>query len=160
MLDLFFGLTPVALPQGPLMIAQASMDMENVSSQSYPSAAAAYEAGLAFHQNDVLFEATAAYEAAIALDPTFVDPYVNLSLIYIGVGLLAEAESLLQQVLTLPDHPEEPASIHALAHYNLGVIASRRGEEANALAQVNQALAIAPNFQQAQDFYQQLQTAP
>ncbi|MEB3224584.1 MAG: tetratricopeptide repeat protein [Synechococcus sp.] len=158
MLDLFFGLAQAALTPLPVVVAQSSL--ESGAEASYDSAAEAYNAGLSFHQNEALFEAMAAYQQAIALDPSFVDPYINLSLIYIGFDQLTEAATLLETVLTLSDHPEDPASIHALAHYNLGIVYSRQGDLAKAQTQVNQALAIAPDFLPAQTLAQQLQRAP
>lgn len=158
MLDLFFGLAQAALTPLPVVVAQNSL--ESRAEVIYDSAAAAYSAGLSFHQNEALFEAMAAYQQAIALDPSFVDPYINLSLIYIGFDQLTEAATLLETVLTLPDHPEDPASIHALAHYNLGIVYSRQEDLTKAQTQVNQALAIAPDLLPAQTLAQQLQQVP
>ncbi|ANV84652.1 hypothetical protein AWQ21_09805 [Picosynechococcus sp. PCC 7003] len=158
MLNIVFAMVPE--PQLPVVSEVVSPLAQGLEFSPTAEGKAAYQLGVEFHGMADFNQAIAAYQRAIATDPNFVDPYINLSLIYIGMGQLNDAEALLQTVLTLPDHPEEPASIHALAHYNLGIIYSRQGDSTQALSQVNQALAIAPNFDQAQTFYQQLQTTP
>ncbi len=158
MLNVVFAM--VSEPQFPVVSEVVPPLAQSLELPPTAAGKAAYQSGVEFHELADFDQAIAAYQRAIAVDPNFVDPYINLSLIYISMGQLDDAEALLQTVLSLPDHPEEPASIHALAHYNLGIIYSRQGDSTQALAQVNQALAIAPNFDQAQTFYQQLQTAP
>jgi len=118
----------------------------------------AYSQGVNFHRQGQIDEAVEAYQNAIDLDPQMDAAYINLSLILIGVGQLSQAEVLLQQVLELPDRAEIPASVHALAHYNLAVIHNRQGNTATALEDLEASLAIAPEFPQAQEFLDQMQS--
>jgi tetratricopeptide (TPR) repeat protein len=67
----------------------------------------------------------------------------------IQLGELDAAMEPLDRVLALPDRPSSPASIHTLAHYNRAVILGRQSQVEAALAAVNQALTITPDFQQA-----------
>lgn len=121
------------------------------------SAEAYYRQGVSFHQRGEVDEAIEAYQEAINLDPKFDAAYVNLGLLFISIGQFDQAEILLQKVLQFRDRPESPASIHALAYYNLAIIHSRQGQSATALEEVQKALAIAPDFSQAQQLLKQLQ---
>ena len=136
-----------SLPPQEIVVAQLNSDAETE-----------YQKALAFHEAGELPEAVAVYQRVINLDPTYDAAYVNLSLIFIAVDDLDSAKPLLQQVLELPDREEFPASVHAIAHYNLGIIQFRRGAMVEALSETEQALAIAPDFEQAQTFLIQLQT--
>ncbi|NJN73487.1 MAG: tetratricopeptide repeat protein [Limnothrix sp. RL_2_0] len=139
--------------------ATNSVVQPNVIAVAQPNldAAAEYQNALVLHQAEQWPEAVAAYQRVIDLDPSYDAAYINLSLIFIAVDDLDSAKPLLQQVLELPDREEFPASIHAIAHYNLGIIQFRQGALVEALAETEQALAIAPNFEQAQTFLAQLQ---
>lgn len=128
-------------------------DMEPLSN----SVEATYRQGLRFHQEGQIDEAIQAYQEAINLDPLFDAAYINLSLLFISIEQLDQADTLLQRVLELPDRAESPASIHSLARYNLAIIRNRQGESSAALEEVQQALAIAPDFFQAQQLLNQLQ---
>lgn len=157
MLDVFFSFAAdLTSPQSPpSYLAQNWTD----TTKPYDSAQSAYDAAVVFYQQEAFFQAIEAYQTAIALDPSFDAAYINLSLLYIGLGQLTEAETLLKQVLTLPDRAEFPASIHALADYNLGVIYFRQDNLPAAIEMLQKAVAIAPDFVQAKDFLQQLNTA-
>lgn len=124
------------------------------------SAEQSYELGLTYHRAGQLSAAIQAYQNAIRLNPEFDAAYINLGLALIQQNQFAAAAAAFQQALALPDRPEDPASIHAIAHYNLAVILERQGDSTAALAEVEQALAIAPQFQLAQQFRQRLQSPP
>lgn len=156
MFDVLFGLSSQLIPSHLSPYALPEMSPTFAEKITYTSATEAYQAALTLHQSDLFFEAISAYQTVIQLDPNFDAAYINLSLILIGLGQLTDAETNLKQVLTLPDRPEIPASIHALAYYNLAIIANRQNDPINALHNVQQALVIAPNFTQAQDFFTQL----
>ena len=162
--NLVLGLC-LSLPVWPA-VAVASGDTQKIPQRlQNPNPAAAdrraveaYSQGVSFHRQGQIDEAVDAYQTAIDLDPQLDAAYINLSLIWIGVGQLSEAEVLLQQVLQLPDRAEIPASVHALAHYNLAVIHNRQGDAATALEDLEASLAIAPEFPQAQEFLDQMQS--
>lgn len=159
MFDFFLSLaatTPKSLNQSQ----RSEIISEVIFAQALPSAEMQYQEGLAFHQAGQLPEAVAAYQRAIELDATYDAAYINLSLIFIAVDDFENAKPLLEKVLELPDRPEFPASIQAIAHYNLGIIAYRQGDKPEALTQTQTALAIAPNFEQAQTFLAQLEMEP
>lgn len=123
---------------------------------SVHSAAAYYRLGVSLHQQRRIDEAVEAYQTAIHLNPALDSAYINLSLLFISIGQLQQAEALLQQVLQLPDRAEVPASIHAIAHYNLAIIHNRQGDAIAALEEVQETLAIAPDFSRAQQLWEQL----
>lgn len=136
-------------PNYPFEITQ--LNASDLAKNSYREALEAHEAG------DINV-AIQGYQQAIEFDPDFDPPYINLGMILISVGQLDEAKPLLEQVLQLPDRDESPASIHALANYNLGIIYNRREDTHSALEKIKETLAIAPDFAQAQEFLQQLET--
>lgn len=158
-------LLAIALPSLPNQTGDQSFNSVQVrqiqpSEPTVMSAEEHYEKGLSFHQADKLEEAIQEYQAAIAVNPQFDLPYINLSLILIGLDNLDDAETLLQKVLELPDHDEEPVSIHALANYNLAIIDNRLEKFDEARKKLETALAIAPNFEQAKQLLLQLNTTP
>jgi len=125
----------------------------------YPDRADAYYAlGVSLYALDRLDEAIAAYQTAIQLNPQYDAPYINLGLLLISLGDLEPAKALFQQVLQLPDRPETPASIHTLAHYNLAIIETRSAHPTAALAEIQQALAITPEFALAQQLLEHLRS--
>ncbi len=125
----------------------------------YPDDATAYyHLGLSLHAQDRLDAAITAYQMAIQLNPQYDAPYVNLGLILISLGNLEQAKPLFQQVLHLPDRPETPASVHTIAHYNLAIIEKRTDHTNAALTEVQQALAITPDFALAQQLLAQLRS--
>jgi tetratricopeptide (TPR) repeat protein len=82
-------------------------------------------------------EAVAAFEAAIALDPTFVPAALNLADLYRSRGLEAEAERTIRAALQ-----REPRS--APAHYALGLSLARQKRSAEALSALAQAAKLEP----------------
>jgi superkiller protein 3 len=121
------------------------------------SAESFYQSGVNAHQADRIDSAVQAYQNAIRLNPAFDSAYINLGLAYIQLGQLDNARDTFQRVLNLPDRAEVPASIHTIAYYNLAVILNRQGKSAEALSEIQSALAITPDFGVAQELLQQLQ---
>lgn len=116
-----------------------------------------FEQGVALHRDRRFEEAIQAYQEAIRIDPMYDSAYINMGLALIQLGQLNSAVPIFQQVLTLPDREEEPASNHTLAHYNLAIIFNRQGRTQEALSEVQQALDITPDFEQAQQLLEQIQ---
>ena len=82
---------------------------------------------------------------------------MNLGVGLIEINELEKAAARFRQILALPDRVETPASNHTLAHYNLAIILKRQGNRKQSLAEVKAALAITPDFEQAQLLIKQLQ---
>jgi tetratricopeptide (TPR) repeat protein len=83
-------------------------------------------------------EARAAYEKAIALDPTHVDAHVNLGRLLHEDGATAAAETHYRAALAVdPDHP--------VAAFNLGVALDDLGRLADAAAAYRRAIELDPD---------------
>lgn len=135
---------------------QAETQLRQIVNQQPDSAEAYFNLGLSLHLQMELEEAIQTYEQAIKLDPTYDQPYTNKGLALIEANQLDEASAVFQQVLALPERAESPASIHSLAHYNLAIILKRQGKLAAANKEVDAALAITPDFAQAQKLRQMM----
>lgn len=129
---------------------QAETHLRQIVNQQPESAEAYFNLGLSLHLQMDLKEAIKSYQQAIQLDPTYDQPYTNMGLALIEANQLEEASTVFRQVLSLPERSETPASIHTLAHYNLAIILKRKGQLAAAQKEVEAALAITPDFAQAQ----------
>ncbi len=141
----------IANQPAPLSIAPtASPSVAQASAQKV------YEQAVQQHESGDLKAAVQSYRQAIRLNPKLDTAYINLGLVLIELKQLDAAKQILQQVLRLPDRLETPASIHTLAHYNLAIIFNRQRERPFAIAEVQKALAITPNFAIAQELLQQL----
>ena len=138
--------------------ADAELQLRAMITQHPEAADAHYHLGLSLHLQDQLEGAIAAYQTAIHLDPSQAAPLINLGLAFIELKQLDAAAPLFRTVLTLPEQDESPASTHTLAHYNLAIISKRQGHSDIAFAEVQAALAIAPDFVPAQDLLHQLQS--
>lgn len=140
-----------------LLQQQNTLQPEQTPAQSEAqSAEQFYDIGVEFHHTGQIDAAIQSYQNAIQRDPRFDSAYINLGLAFIQLGQLEDAKDVLQQVLTLPDRLETPASVHTLAHYNLAIILERQGKPDEAIIEVQRALAIAPNFELAQRLLQRL----
>jgi predicted CXXCH cytochrome family protein len=81
--------------------------------------------------------AEAAYQRALALDPTFVPAMVNLADLYRAEGRDGEAEPVLNQAIAAsPDY--------APARFALGLLLARRHDMADALAALQKAVELVP----------------
>lgn len=140
-------LQPVLVQAEPQFTAQAEPQ----------SAGDFYALGVELQRAGQIPAAIQAYQTAIALESTFDVAYINLGLAFIQLGQFDTAQQTFQQVLTLPDRTEHPASIHTLAHYNLAIILHRQRKVDEAITEVQHALEITPDFAKAQQLLQQLQ---
>jgi tetratricopeptide (TPR) repeat protein len=125
-------------------------------SRQQPTAEAYYHLGLSQHRQFKFLEAIAAYQNAIRLDSKYSQAYINLGLAQLETGQSTEAAKAFQQAIALPDQPTQPATTQTIAHYNLAIIFNREGKPDQARQQVEQALALTPEFIQAQQLLKQL----
>jgi tetratricopeptide (TPR) repeat protein len=125
-------------------------------SRQQPTAEAYYHLGLSQHRQFKFLEAIATYQNSIRLDPKYSQAYINLGLAQLEIGQSGEATKTFQQAIALPDQPAEPATTQTIAHYNLAIIFNREGKPDQARQQVEQALALTPQFTQAQELLKQL----
>lgn len=133
------------------------IELQTLAQTELQSAQDFYNAGVKSYRAGNVDAAIQAYQTAIRLNPTFDGAYINLGLALIQTEQLETASQIFQQVLTLPERSETPASIHTIAHYNLAIIWKRQGKTDEAISEVQQALAITPDFEIAQQLLQQLQ---
>lgn len=124
--------------------------------QQHPTAPAFYHLGLSQHRQFKFIDAIAAYQRAIQIDQNYSQAYINLGLAQLEIGQPAAATQAFQQAIALPDQPAEPATTRTIAHYNLAIIFNREGKAEQARQQVEQALALTPQFPQAQQLLEQL----
>lgn len=134
--------------------------LEQAIAQHPNSAEAYYYLGLSLHQQFRLREAILAYQNAVRINPKYDLPYINLGLAWIEGRRLDEASKVFRQVLALPDRDESPASNHTLAHYNLAIIYKRQDQREAAIKEAQAALAIAPDFEPAQELLTIIQSPP
>ncbi len=132
---------------------QPTTQSETQSAQSF------YDLGVEAQTAGQIQAAVQAYQQAIDLEPNFDAAYINLGLAFIQLAQFDKAWNTFQQVLTLPDRPERPASIHTLAHYNLAIILNRQGKLNEAMTEAQKALEITPDFEKAQQLLRQLQSS-
>ncbi|MBI1850011.1 MAG: tetratricopeptide repeat protein [Planctomycetes bacterium] len=78
------------------------------------------------------------YEAAVAADPKFQDPYIAIAYLKHRLGDVEGAERTLRRALALGDHP--------VVLYNLGWILNERAEYAEAAACLERSVEIADDF--------------
>lgn len=122
--------------------ADGSMKVVERTEPAVPNARANaddwFEKGCALEGEDAE-AARAAYEHAIAADPTRVNAHINLGRLLHETGRLEEAERLYRQALAA-------GGSDALLWYNLGVLLTDRGHKQEALHAYEQALRISPRM--------------
>jgi superkiller protein 3 len=136
--------------------AESEQLWKQVLKQQPKSADAYYNLGVSLHRQFKFLEAIQAYSDAVRLSPKYEAAYVNRGLALIQVGNYDDATTSFRAVLTLPNQPNDPASTHALAHYNLAIILKRQGQSSEALSEVEQALKLSPSFKPAQQLREQI----
>jgi Flp pilus assembly protein TadD len=87
-------------------------------------------------------EAEAAYRRALALDPDYLDPYLNLGCLLCDAGRYAEAVALYREAL-------RHFADEALIHFNLAVALEDLGESEAALESYDACIALSPDFADA-----------
>ena len=97
-----------------------------------------FEQGLRLEEKRELHEASAAYLAALAEMPTYVQAHVNLIGVYGQIGDLGRAEQHYKRSIAINPAMEE-------AHYNFGVLALSNGEFLSAVEAFEKALATNPH---------------
>lgn len=100
--------------------------------------------GQAYFYNNEFNLAEDSYSKAISLDLRFVDPHINLGLLYQKKGLLDKAITQYQTGLTI--NPE-----NAVGHNNLGYTYALQGKIPEAIKQFEEALKIDPNLTIAEE---------
>ncbi|MDJ1170142.1 tetratricopeptide repeat protein [Roseofilum sp. BLCC_M154] len=114
-------------------------------------ATAYYNLGIALRDQNKLTEAVESYRRAIELNPQFASPHIGLGSIFIEQKEFTEAEQAYRRALSLPDQNAIPASVHTLAHNNLGYILQQQGDLQAAITEYNQAIQLDPNFATARN---------
>lgn len=115
--------------------------------ETHPSAETWYNLGLVRARRGLPAEARAAYEQALALDPSHAPAHNNLGIAHAAAGDLAAARRHLEQATAA-----DPG--YAEAWLNLGVVLDQSGDPAGALAALERAAALEPDnprIQQALD---------
>jgi len=97
--------------------------------------AASIEEGIAASRKGDIREAITNFRAAIARDPNRVDAFVNLSVAHLKLKKYDEAEADIKQAL-------EIANKDSRLHYQLAVIAAAKGDNKQAIAALDNALAM------------------
>jgi tetratricopeptide (TPR) repeat protein len=116
-----------------------------------------YQWGNSLHGQEQLEEAIQAYQSALNLDPKHPPSLINQGLTLLEMGRFERASANFNAILKLPDEVVEPATLHAIAYYNLAIIHNRRGEKTLAIKAVQSALQLTPNFSKAQLLLKQLE---
>ncbi len=108
---------------------------------TFPTAEAHTYLGWAYSMMDRYEEAIAECEKAIALDPSFGNPYNDIGAYLIELDRPEEALPWLEQALSAPRN-ETPE----FARVNLGRVYQQLGDPYRALAAFDEALAVAPLY--------------
>jgi tetratricopeptide (TPR) repeat protein len=89
------------------------------------------------------------YKRSIELNPEYLYPYIDLGLLEINNGMLAEATRDLQTALRLSEGKSMPLE-QASIYYGLSAIAANNGEMTKALEYTDQSLRMNPGYRAAQ----------
>lgn len=96
--------------------------------------------GLAYHRLGRMEESLAAYEQALAVDPTYLDTYTNLGSAFIGMGFPEEAAVQYEAGLAQPGRRDQ----HAILFRNLGTAMYQLGRPGGALTCFHESLVLMP----------------
>lgn len=120
------------------------------AAKAFPKEAAVFnDLGLCFAQRGMFEKSTAAIDEAIRLQPAIVLYRNNIAMVLVDLGQIETAYSHLASV-----HPE------AIAHYNLGYLLLKKGQNGEAARQFAMAAQRDPTLIQAQQWLQRLQAMP
>lgn len=114
------------------------------SLEAYPTAEAHTFLGWTYSMMSRYEEAIAECEKAIAVDPTFGNPYNDIGAYLIELGQWEEAIPWLEQATVAPRY-----EVPQFAHLNLGRVFEHLGEHDKALASYDNALVLDPLYRGA-----------
>jgi tetratricopeptide (TPR) repeat protein len=127
----------------PTMASPPAVEARAVAAAPPPAHAfGAYRDGLRLAAVGRTDEARAAFERALALDPTLAAAHTNLGLLAHAEGRADEARAAFERALALDATQPE-------ARYNLGNLRDEAGDTDGALAEWYQAIALDPDFADA-----------
>ena len=118
-------------------VASGAFEMGAAPSAAAPSAAEQNAQGQRYFTQKKWEEALAAFNAALALDPTYTDAYSNRAALYNRQGLYDRAIADATTAITL-----NPRS--GVAYINRGLAYASTGQATQALADYTQAIEVAP----------------
>ncbi len=107
-----------------------------------------YNLGNAFHKIGAMEDAEKAYHVALQLSPKDLNSLIMLGNVYMSQEQTAKAEAQFRTAIAAADKATDPFTL-AKAHYNLGNTLARLGRLPEALAQYQQAVQTAPNYDKA-----------
>lgn len=122
----------------------AAIALYQQSIAAYPTAEAHTFLGWTYSMMDRLDEAIAECQRAIAVDPSFGNPYNDIGAYLVQQGKLDEAIPWLERALEAPRYE----SYH-FPHMNLGRIWERQGQWHKAIAAYKKALEFEPDYEPA-----------
>ena len=93
--------------------------------------------GTALREQGKSADAIAAFRQALSLDPRHLGARVGLAQQYVAIDALADARTLLEQVVS-SNHS------YAEAHYTLGQVLERQGDRAGAIREYEAFISVAP----------------
>jgi Flp pilus assembly protein TadD len=135
-------------PAAPLNLAAALLELGDIDGArsaalnavalAATSAEAHYTLGLVEASRNALDAARTAFEAALSINPKFADCWVSLGRVHYQLGNIGEATRSMNQAISL-----RPG--HGVAHANLAVFESLRGEYATAFKRLRNVLDADPN---------------
>jgi len=132
----------VLLAQGNYRTAVSFLHRAIAIDSAY--ARAHYNLGVAYHQVNKMGNAVAEYEKAAQLRPFYYKPIYNLGLLYLSIGRLEDALVWLKRATKVRRSQESAA-----AHYNLGLVYRRLGDETAAEKSYREALRLKPGYIEA-----------
>lgn len=125
--------------EGDLLAALAKL--EAAVAQAPASVPVLYELGRAEFQLSRVEDAIAHYRAALAQDPDHAPSAYELGSILVTLGNLEEGIGLLKHSAAILPVP--------LTYYDLGIALGRSGDKLGEIAQLNQAIALKPDYADA-----------
>jgi tetratricopeptide (TPR) repeat protein len=118
--------------------AEGSLDVIEPAAQPEPLAVDWFERGVEV-ENDNMEAARAAYEKAIAADPTHIDARINLGRLLHHTGRLAQAERVYRDAIRAD-------AVDAVLYYNFAILLEDIGRVADAMRLYESALRLDPEL--------------
>jgi len=98
--------------------------------------------GTDFSNKGKLDEAVAEFKKAVSINPSLIEAYLNLGIVYVRKGMLDEAIAEWKKAVAINPNLTD-------AHLNLGVAYHSKGMVDDAITEYKKALSINPNFAEA-----------